>query len=181
MKILAVSGSARRESVNTALLRALSRAAPDDIEVSVYAEIGRLPVFSPDLEAEPPPDAVRDYIARVEAADGVIVSSPEYVRSLPGGLKNAVDWLVSRDTLATKPIALMHASHRGDDALAALRIVLATVSERFAPDIFLRFPLMKMTPAEVADFVAVPENAAQATAYLRAFADFCKSAGPGNA
>ncbi len=176
MKILAISGSARRDSTNTALLRALSRAAPDDIEVSVFDEIGRLPVFSPDLEAEPAAQPVRDYIARVADADGLIISSPEYVRSIPGGLKNAIDWLVSRDTLVDKPMALIHASHRGDDMLAALRLVLATVSQRFALDIFLRFPLMKMTPTEIADFVAAPENAAKARDFLRAFAEFCARA-----
>ena len=158
MQILALSGSARSASTNTALLRAVARAAPDDIRVSVFAEIGGLPVFSPDLEAAPP-SAVAAYIARVEEADGLLIASPEYVRSLPGGLKNAIDWLVSRETLVRKPIALLHASHRGDDMLGALRIVLATVSERFAPDLFLRFPLMKMSPEEIDGFVARPENA----------------------
>ena len=176
MNFLALSGSARRASTNTALLRAVSRVAPAGVEVTVYDLIGRLPVFSPDLEAEPLPDVVRDYVARVERADGVIIASPEYVHSLPGGLKNAIDWLVSRDTLVGKPMALLHASHRGDDMLAALRLVLATVSSRFAPDIFLRFPLMKMSPEEIAAFVARPENAGQVGDYLRAFANYCATA-----
>ena len=175
MKILALSGSARRNSTNTALLRAVGRAAPEGIDISVYENIGRLPVFSPDLEAEPLPETVRDYIDRVAHSDGVIVSSPEYVRSIPGGLKNAIDWLVSRDTLVGKPMALMHASHRGDDMLDALRMVLATVSDRFAPGLFLRFPLMKMTPEEIARFIARSENAEQVKAFLRAFAAFCRS------
>lgn len=175
MKILALSGSARRNSTNTALLRAVGCAAPEGMDIRIYENIGRLPVFSPDIEAEPLPDAVRDYIDRVARSDGVIVSSPEYVRSLPGGLKNAIDWLVSRDTLVGKPIALMHASHRGDDMLDALRMVLATVSDRFAPDIFLRFSLMKMTPEEIARLIARSENAEQVNAFLRAFAAFCRS------
>jgi chromate reductase len=177
MHILALSGSARGASTNTALLHAVARAAPDEIRVDVYAEVGGLPVFSPDLEAAPPP-AVAAYIARVEAADGLLISSPEYVRSLPGGLKNAIDWLVSRETLVRKPIALLHASHRGDDMLGALRIVLATVSERFAPEIFLRFPLMKMSPEDIAAFVAEPENAEQVRAFLHAFAAFTAAARP---
>jgi chromate reductase len=177
MHILALSGSARGASTNTALLHAVARAAPDEIRVDVYAEVGGLPVFSPDLEAAPPP-AVAAYIARVEAADGLLISSPEYVRSLPGGLKNAIDWLVSRETLVRKPIALLHASHRGNDMLGALRIVLATVSERFAPEIFLRFPLMKMSPEDIAAFVAEPENAEQVRAFLHAFAAFTAAARP---
>ena len=158
MRILAISGSARRLSTNTALLRALARAAPEGVEVSVYDSVATLPVFSPNLDNQPPP-VVQDYVAEVGAADALIIASPEYVRAIPGGLKNAIDWLVSRETLIDKPIALAHASHRGDDMLAALRIVLATVSTRFAPDVFLRFELMKQTPEAIADFVARPENA----------------------
>lgn len=169
MRILALCGSARRLSTNAALLRALARAAPGEIEMEVYDGLADLPIFSPDLEAQPP-QAVRDYIARVEAAHGLLVASPEYVRAIPGGLKNAIDWLVSRDALVEKPIALAHASPRGDDMLAALRVVLATVSVRFAPEIFLRFDLTNKTPDEIADFVAQPENIERARDFLTRFA-----------
>ncbi len=172
MRILAISGSARRRSTNTALLRAVAAAAPRGVEVTVFDGVGRLPVFSPDLDGDPPAE-VRVYIGLVEASDGVILSSPEYVRALPGGMKNAIDWLVSRDTLVGKPMALLHASHRGDDMLDSLRNVLATVSNRFAPELFLRFPLMKMAPAEIAEFLARPENVASIQAYLDAFARLC--------
>jgi chromate reductase len=173
MKILAISGSARRDSTNTALLRAISRAAPAGVEMTVYDEIGGLPVFSPDLETPAPPPAVQAYVARVSQADGVLIASPEYVRSLPGGLKNAIDWLVSSETLVGKPIALAHASHRGDEMLQALRIVLDTVTDRFAHGIFLRFSLMKVTPKDIDEFVARPENARAARNFLQSFADFC--------
>ncbi|HXT08367.1 MAG TPA: NADPH-dependent FMN reductase [Roseiarcus sp.] len=172
MKILAISGSARRQSTNTALLRAVAAAAPAGLDVAVFDGVDRLPVFSPDLDDDPPAE-VRAYIGLVEASDGVIVASPEYVRALPGGMKNAIDWLVSRDTLVGKPMALMHASHRGDDMLDSLRAVLATVSNHFAPELFLRFPLMKMPPAEIAEFLARPQNAAAIQAYLGAFARLC--------
>ena len=173
MQILGLSGSARRLSTNTALLRALAHVAPEGVEITVYDAIGALPVFSPDLESDPP-SVVRNYMAQVGAADGVLVASPEYVRAVPGGLKNALDWLVSRDTLVAKPMALVHASHRGDDMLGDLRRVLATVSAGFAPDIFLRFPLMKMTPQEIAEFVAKPENADAAYIFLSRFAVFSR-------
>jgi NAD(P)H-dependent FMN reductase len=171
MKILAVSGSARRDSTNTAMLRAVAAVAP---EVTVFDGVGRLPVFSPDLDDAPPAE-VRAFIGAVEASDGVIVSSPEYVRALPGGMKNAIDWLVSRETLVDKPMALMHASHRGDDMLESLRAVLATVSNRFAAEPFLRLPLMKMSPAEIAERLAEPESVAAIQAYLDAFARLCAS------
>lgn len=97
-------------------------------------------MFSPDLEGEHLPAAVRDFTKIVAENDGLIIASPEYIRSISGGLKNAIDWLVSGEQIINKPIALLHASRRGDDMLAGLRTVLSTVTDRFAADIFLRAP-----------------------------------------
>jgi NAD(P)H-dependent FMN reductase len=173
MRILAISGSARRNSTNTAMLRAIRAIAPSDIEVSIFDGVGRLPVFSPDLEGEWLPEVVRDFIDVIAQSDGVIIASPEYVRSIPGGLKNAIDWLVSGDEIVHKPIALLHASHRGDDMLAGLRTVLATITDRFAGDIFLRLPLMILEPAEVFKAVEAAENHSRVQAYLQAFSAYC--------
>ena len=174
MRILAISGSARLNSTNTAMLRAIRAIAPSDIEVSIFDGVGRLPVFSPDLEGESLPEAVRDFIDVIAKSDGVIIASPEYVRSIPGGLKNAIDWLVSGDEIVHKPIALLHASHRGDDMLAGLRTVLATITDRFAEDIFLRLPLMKLDPAEVLRSIETAENRSRVQAYLQAFSAYCR-------
>ncbi|MCK3779357.1 NAD(P)H-dependent oxidoreductase [Ensifer sesbaniae] len=173
MKILAISGSARINSTNTAMLRAVRSIAPASIDISVFDRLGDLPVFSPDLESLPLPRTVRDFIDAIAKSDGLIIASPEYVRSIPGGLKNAIDWLVSGEEIISKPIALLHASHRGDDMLASLRTVLATVSDRFTTDIFLRLHLMKMEPADVSRAVETPENRWKVQAYLQAFASFC--------
>ncbi|MGM5055643.1 NADPH-dependent FMN reductase [Rhizobium sp. 814_E9_N1_1] len=175
MRILAISGSARLNSTNTAMLRAIRAIAPSDIEVSIFDGVGRLPVFSPDLEGESLPEAVRDFIDVIAKSDGVIIASPEYVRSIPGGLKNAIDWLVSGDEIVHKPIALLHASHRGDDMLAGLRTVLATITDRFAEDIFLRLPLMKLDPAEVLRSIETAENRSRVQAYLHAFSAYCSA------
>ncbi|MBZ7926165.1 NAD(P)H-dependent oxidoreductase [Ensifer adhaerens] len=173
MKILAISGSARINSTNTAMLRAIQSIAPANIEISVFDRVGELPVFSPDLEILPLPRQVQGFIDAIARSDGLIVASPEYVRSIPAGLKNAIDWLVSGAEIVHKPIALLHASHRGDDMLANLRTVLATVSDRFAVDIFLRLHLMKMEPAEILGAMETPENRSKVEAYLRALALFC--------
>ena len=175
MRILAISGSARLNSTNTAMLRAIRAIAPSDIEVSIFDGVGRLPVFSPDLEGESLPEAVRDFIDVIAKSDGVIVASPEYVRSIPGGLKNAIDWLVSGEQIVHKPIALLHASHRGDDMLAGLRTVLATITDRFAEDIFLRLPLVKLDPAEVLRSIETAENRSRVQAYLHAFSAYCRA------
>ncbi|WP_425641576.1 NADPH-dependent FMN reductase [Marinomonas gallaica] len=153
MKLLAISGSAREASTNTALLNAIKGRVPLGAELSVFYQLNTLPVFSPDFEGEKTPQVVHEFIDQVALADGIIISSPEYIRSIPGGLKNAIDWMVSRYEVVGKPIALVHASHRGDDMLASLRLVLGTVSEHFQEDNFLRIPLIGKTPEEVEAFI----------------------------
>ncbi|MGV8987553.1 MAG: NADPH-dependent FMN reductase [Cypionkella sp.] len=169
MQLLGLSGSLRAASVNTALLRALARAAGSGVTVEVWTDLASLPAFNPDLEGAATPTSVLAFAARVAAADGLVVACPEYVHALPGAFKNALDWLVSRPELIGKPIALIHASHRGDDVLADLRRVLSTVSDGFAPKIFARFPQGKRSPAEVMAAMAEPEAADALRVFLAAF------------
>jgi NAD(P)H-dependent FMN reductase len=171
MQLLAISGSLRAASTNTALLRVFAEVAAPQAEVTVFTGLGDLPVFNPDDEGDRTPGSVQRFSAAVAAADGIVVSCPEYVHALPGGFKNAIDWLVSRDEISGKPIAILHASHRGEDVLADLRRVLATVSDRFAPDVFATFPLRKMTPNQIAAHLAEPEQVARLAQFLAAFFD----------
>lgn len=170
MKILAISGSSRAASTNTAMLNAVSKIACPDHQVRVFSALADLPVFSPDAETKPLPASVLSFVTMIREHDGLIIASPEYVRAIPGGLKNAIDWLVSRDEIVGKPIALMHASHRGDDMLAQLRLVLSTVSENFCEDDFLRFALMKLSPEEISAILAEPSNRSSIRDYLTGFA-----------
>ena len=169
MKILAISGSARKVSTNTALLRAMQNLAPAGIELLVIDNLNTLPVFSPDMEGEKTPAVVREFIEAVSVADGIIISSPEYVRAIPGGLKNAIDWMVSGFEIIAKPIALVHASHRGDDMLASLRLVLSTVSSNFLENLFFRIPLIGKSPQEITEILSLPEYESQVTSFLLNF------------
>jgi chromate reductase, NAD(P)H dehydrogenase (quinone) len=169
MKLLAISGSARRESINTALLLALKAAAPEGVELSVFHRLDTLPVFSPDLEGQRTPVEVLKFLGIVSDCDGILIASPEYVRAIPGGLKNAIDWMVSRFEVIGKPIALAHASHRGDDMLGSLRLVLSTVSDGFLGDIFLRVPLIGKTPVEVKAILQMPEWQSEMREFLSTF------------
>jgi len=143
---------------------------PDGVELSVFHRLNLLPVFSPDSEGEKTPPEVVQFLELVSAADGIIISSPEYVRAIPGGLKNAIDWMVSRFEVVGKPIALAHASHRGDDMLASLRLVLSTVSDRFLEHVFLRIPLIGKSQEEIATLLRLPQYEVQITDFLSNFA-----------
>ena len=166
MKCLAISGSVRKGSTNTALLEAVARLAAPDIDITLYDGIQSLPIFSPDLGDENTPQIVLDFAAQVGEADGLIFSSPEYVHSLPGGLKNAIDWLVPRLELVDKPVALIHASHRGDLMLDTLRDVLQTVTGNYDEENFLRFDLMNLSPPEIFETLSKPDNADQIRQFL---------------
>jgi chromate reductase, NAD(P)H dehydrogenase (quinone) len=158
MIILAISGSGRAGSTNTVMLNTVAKIARPNHDVIVFSGIAKLPVFSPDLELGPLPLRVQRFADMISASDAVIISSPEYVRSIPGGLKNAIDWLVSREEIIDKPIALMHASHGGHDMLDHLRLVLSTVSQKFSQDLFLHFQLRKLSQEEISQRLAEPEN-----------------------
>ena len=90
-EILAVSGRPRRESINSAVLRAAARAAaPDGIRVAIADDVRKLPLFDPDLETEPLESVLRFRNACEEAA-GVLLAVPEYTFGIPGAFKNALD------------------------------------------------------------------------------------------
>ncbi|MFL5909933.1 MAG: NADPH-dependent FMN reductase [Gaiellaceae bacterium] len=91
MKILGVSGSPRAESYNTALLREAAKLAPSGVEVELWEGIGDLPIYDQDLEDDVP-DSVRRLREDWGSADAILFATPEYNGSVPGGLKNAVDW-----------------------------------------------------------------------------------------
>lgn len=112
MRVLAVSGSLREGSFNTSLLRAALEAQPDGVELELWEGLGELPLYDDDLEADVP-ESVRRLREDWAAADAILFATPEYNGSVPGGLKNAVDW-ASRPrlegALRNKPVAVVGAS-----------------------------------------------------------------------
>jgi len=164
MRFLAISGSLRAASTNTALLRAAARAAPLGIAVDIYDGLGRLPVFNPDDDDGAGPAPVRDFRRRLQAADGLLIACPEYAHGVPGGLKNALDWVVASGELADKPAALLHASPRSAISRTALAEILVTMSVRLVDAATVTVPLLGLAPPELAAALA----AAPAQAALRA-------------
>jgi chromate reductase, NAD(P)H dehydrogenase (quinone) len=92
VKILLVSGSLRADSHNTRLLRAAAEAAPAGVEVELWQGIGELPIYDQDLEEGEAPLPVRRLREDWASADAILFATPEYNGSVPGGLKNAIDW-----------------------------------------------------------------------------------------
>ena len=127
MKVLAISGSLRAASINSALLRAAVRLAPADVRVVVLPGVGALPLFNPDLESDLPPPVTALHAA-VADADALLIASPEYAHGVTGTIKNLLDWLVSYERFIGKPVAVLNASPRAHHADDALRETLRTMS-----------------------------------------------------
>jgi chromate reductase, NAD(P)H dehydrogenase (quinone) len=112
MRILGISGSLRRGSHNRRLLRAAGEALPPGTALVEWDGLAGLPIFDEDLESSPP-EPVRELFAAIEQADALLIATPEYNASVPGGLKNALDW-ASRpfpdNVLRNKPSAVIGAS-----------------------------------------------------------------------
>ncbi|HXD53812.1 MAG TPA: NAD(P)H-dependent oxidoreductase [Solirubrobacteraceae bacterium] len=112
MRILGLSGSLRRDSHNTRLLRGAGSLLPEGVELVVFDRLGEIPLFNEDDE-QTPPAAVIALKEAIAAADGVLVATPEYNHSIPGVLKNALDWAsrpVAETPLRGKPAAVIGAS-----------------------------------------------------------------------
>ncbi|HEY4372331.1 MAG TPA: NADPH-dependent FMN reductase [Burkholderiales bacterium] len=149
MKILGLCGSLRAASINAGLLRSAVRLAPVGVEMEIAHEVGRLPLFNPDLENDPP-RIVRDLCGRVARADALVVASPEYAHGVTGVIKNALDWLVSMEDFAGKPVAIWNASPRAHHSDDALREILLTMSADVVAAASIGLPLVGAGVSEAA-------------------------------
>ncbi len=136
MNILAISGSLRGDSHNTALLRAAGGLLPDGVELDLFDGLRAVPPYDEDDDVEPAPAAVADLRDAIAGADAILFATPEYNHSLPGQLKNALDWAsrpLVTNPLRNKPVAVVGASKGAFGAVwaqAELRKVLAATGAR---------------------------------------------------
>ncbi|MFX3634135.1 MAG: NADPH-dependent FMN reductase [Candidatus Pristimantibacillus sp.] len=131
INIVAISGSLRQKSSNTALMNAIIGMAPETMEFTIYGGLNDLPHFNPDMDTEEGPDSVGKLRRQLSEADGVLICTPEYGNGVPGVLKNALDWLVSSVVFMNKPTAVISASPTpmgGDKAHASLLLTLHMIN-----------------------------------------------------
>ena len=141
IKILAISGSLRRSSSNTELLKATSLLAPAGVQVEIEPSLNELPHFNPDLEGQEP-QTVMQFRDRLRAADAVIISSPEYAHGVAGVLKDALDWVVGSGEFSGKPVALFNASPRATIAHASLAEIIVTMDATLVAGATIAVPLL---------------------------------------
>ncbi|MEV6979109.1 NADPH-dependent FMN reductase [Kitasatospora sp. NPDC093806] len=146
-QILLLPGSLRAGSVNETVLRtaaAVARAT-EGVATSYYTGLAGLPHFNPDLDLDPLPEPVAGLRAAIEAADALLICTPEYAGTLPGAFKNLLDWTVGGTEIADKPAAWINAAGagRGLGAEAALRTVLGYTGAAVVEEACVRVPLAR--------------------------------------
>lgn len=133
-KIFAINGSAGSNTANSRLLQKLASMEKEEFEWKLFDGLKTLPHFDPDLSIENTPSSIVQFREEVQAADGVLICAPEYVFSIPSGLKNVLEWCVSTTVFFEKPVCLITASAHGVKAHEELQLIMKTIGASFTPD-----------------------------------------------
>ena len=166
--ILAIIGSASQLSSNESLVHYISRIIGNDFRVTFFKDLKQLPHFDPELSSNSPPVSVVNLRRAVEKADGVIICTPEYIFSIPSGLKNALEWCVATTVFQDKPLGIITASASGEKGHAELQLIMQTVMAKFNERTTLLVQGIRGKIADNGD-IKDPQLVQNLTAFVEAF------------
>lgn len=132
--ILAIVGSASKESSNLKLVQYLSSIMQKDFSIQIFDALSTLPHFNPEQTDTNTPKEITDIRNAISHADGIIICTPEYIFSMPSGLKNLIEWCVSTTVFSGKPIGLITASANGEKCQEELKLIMKTVETVFTEE-----------------------------------------------
>jgi len=130
-KILAIIGSASQNSANQKLVDNLISLTKNELVFTIYDELKALPHFDPELSTGNPPKPIVELRDKIDKADGILICTPEYVFSIPSGLKNAIEWCISTTVFSDKPSGLITASASGLKGHEELQLIMKTAMAQF--------------------------------------------------
>jgi len=130
-KIFAINGSASNNSSNEKLINYFVELTKGFFSVTIFNDLKTLPHFDPALSDETTPQVILDFRKNIENADGILICTPEYIFSIPSGLKNAIEWCVSTTVFSDKPTAIITASANGEKGHEELQLIMKTVMAKF--------------------------------------------------
>ena len=132
--IFVIIGSAGKNSANEKLIDNLEILAKEYFDFTVFKDLKTLPHFDPQLSTDSPPKEIINFRNRVEKADGIIICTPEYVFSIPSGLKNAIEWCVATAVFSDKPTGIITASASGHKGHEELQLIMKTIGAQFTTE-----------------------------------------------
>lgn len=141
--ILIIIGSASKHSSNHKLVNIFRALTASEFNSIIFNDLKNLPHFDPDLSDDSTPESVTAFRNSIEKADGILICSPEYIFSIPSGLKNAIEWCVSTTVFSDKPIGIITASANGQKGHEELQLIMKTVMTNFTSETTLLIPGIK--------------------------------------
>lgn len=133
-KIFVINGSASKNSSNQKLIDNFASLTKDFFSLAIFEDLKKLPHFDPELSIDNTPREILAFRQNIKNADGILICSPEYVFSIPSGLKNAIEWCVSTTVFSDKPMGLITASANGEKGHEELQLIMKTVMAKFTLD-----------------------------------------------
>lgn len=133
-KIFVINGSASDNSSNQKLIDNFAYLTKEFFNLTVFNDLKTLPHFNPELSVANTPKIISDFRNNIEMADGVLICTPEYIFSIPSGLKNAIEWCVSTTLFADKPTGIITASANGEKGHEELQLLANTIMAKFTPE-----------------------------------------------
>lgn len=166
--ILAIIGSASPNSRNHKLVERISILTSEVFDITLMSDLKILPHFDPEQSLSDPPAPVRNFRNAIDQADGVIVCTPEYIFSIPSGLKNALEWCVATTVWNDKPGGIITASANGEKGHQELQLLLQTLSARLNEEACL---LIQGVKGKINDqgMITDPATEEGLTNFIRAF------------
>jgi chromate reductase len=129
--ILAIIGSASSNSANLKLVEKIASLTSKLLNITIYNDLKTLPHFDPELSVDNPPSQIIEFRKSIEKADGIIICTPEYIFSIPSGLKNAIEWCIATTVFSEKPCGLITASASGQKGHEELQLIMKTAMAKF--------------------------------------------------
>ncbi|HJV18533.1 MAG TPA: NADPH-dependent FMN reductase [Sediminibacterium sp.] len=132
--ILAIIGSASSNSSNLRLVQQIALLSENSLNIEIFEGLQSLPHFNAALSVNRPPEAVQLIRQKIEQADGILICTPEYIFSIPSGLKNLFEWCVATTIFAQKPTGLITASANGEKGHCELMLIMQTIEAKFTEE-----------------------------------------------
>jgi NAD(P)H-dependent FMN reductase len=132
--VFVIIGSAGKNSANQKLVDCFADLSKDEFSLTIYNDLKALPHFDPALSADSPPKLIVEFRNAIDKADGILICTPEYIFSIPSGLKNAIEWCVSTTIFSDKPVGLITASLDGQKGHQELQLIMKTIMSKFTDE-----------------------------------------------
>jgi chromate reductase len=132
--IFVIIGSASQISANQKLVDNFAKLTHNDFNLTLFDQLKTLPHFDPEISADNTPKEIIELRNQIEKADGILICTPEYIFSIPSGLKNAIEWCVSTTVFSNKPTGLITASASGEKGHEELQLIMKTLMSQFTSE-----------------------------------------------